>query len=155
MHRDQLAPLELEAWGGLLRTHAVLYQELERRLLKSQGMSISTYDVLLRLAWAGSEGLRMSELAKQVLKTSGGLTRIADRLERDGLIVRTRSAEDQRGYEARITPAGRKALRHANRQHLGDVRELFLDHVTREELGVLAGVWRRINAASADPSGAA
>jgi hypothetical protein len=46
---DRLSPLELEAWGGLLRTHAVLYQELERRLVKSQGMTISTYDVLLRL----------------------------------------------------------------------------------------------------------
>jgi len=148
MTLDRLSPLEIDAWGGLLRTHTVIYQELERRLLKRHGMPISTYDVLLRLAWAGSEGLRMSELAKQALMTSGGLTRLADRLERDGLITRTRSADDLRGYEARITPAGRKALRSANRQHLADVRELFLDHVTRERLEVLAEVWRRVKAAN-------
>jgi DNA-binding MarR family transcriptional regulator len=150
MSKNQLSALELESWGGLLRTHTVVWRELERRLVKSHGMSISTYDVLLRLAWAGSDGLRMSELAKQVLMTTGGLTRLADRLERDGLLVRSRSDDDLRGYVARITPAGRKALARANRQHLQDVRELFLDHVTQEELAVLAKVWRRVKAANAE-----
>jgi DNA-binding MarR family transcriptional regulator len=147
---DRLSPLELDAWGGLLRTHTVLYRELERRLVKSNDMAISTYDVLLRLAWAGRSGLRMSELATQLLMTTGGLTRLADRLERDGLITRTRTAHDLRGYEARITPAGRKALRSANQRHLADIRELFLDHVSREQLEALADVWRRLKTANAD-----
>jgi DNA-binding MarR family transcriptional regulator len=147
MPRDELSPLELDAWGGFLRSHALVYQELERRLLKSHGMSLSAYDVLLRLTWARPDGLRMSELAAHVLMTSGGVTRLADRLERDGLIERVRSTDDMRGYLARITPAGRKALRSANRQHLADVRELFLDHVTKEELELLARVWGRIKAA--------
>ena len=111
-------------------------------------MSLSTYDVLLRLARV-RDGLRMRDLANQVFMTTGGLTRLADRLERDGLITRTRSAEDLRGYEARITPAGRRALKRANRQHLDDVRELFLDHVTHEEREVLAGLWRRLSDADA------
>ncbi len=72
-------------------------------------MALSTYDVLLRLVRA-RDGLRMSELAKRVFMTTGGLTRMADRLERDGLITRSRSANDLRGYEARITPTGRKAF---------------------------------------------
>jgi DNA-binding MarR family transcriptional regulator len=76
----------------------------------------------------------MSEPAHHVLMISGGLTRLADRLEHDGLITHSRDAEDFRGYEARIIPVGRKALRHANRQHVEDVRELFLDHVTQEDL---------------------
>jgi DNA-binding MarR family transcriptional regulator len=130
--------------------HTVLYRELERRLVKSSGMPISTYDILLRLAWAGSSGLRMSELATQLLMTTGGLTRLVDRLEGDGLLTRTRTAHDLRGYEARITPAGRKALRSANQRHLADIRDLFLDHVTEEQLEVLAEVWRRVKAASAD-----
>jgi DNA-binding MarR family transcriptional regulator len=144
--RDALSPLEMEAWAGFLRMHTVLYRELDRRLTKGQQMPFSTYDVLLRLAWAGDAGLRMSKLAGQVFMTSGGLTRLVDRLERDGLITRIRSAEDLRGYEARITAAGRRALKRANRQHLDDVRELFLEHLTQDELEVLAAVWRRLKA---------
>jgi DNA-binding MarR family transcriptional regulator len=147
---DRLSLLELDAWGGLLTTHALLYRELERRLVKSDGMTMSTYGVLLRLAWAGSSGLRMSELATQQLLTTGGLTRLVDRLEGDGLISRTRTAHDLRGFEVRITPAGRKSLRRATQRHLADVRELFLDHVTEDQLEVLAEVWRRVKAANAD-----
>jgi DNA-binding MarR family transcriptional regulator len=150
MARDELSTLELQAWGGFLRTHAVLYNELERRLETSHGMTISTYDVLLRLSWAGAAGLRMNELADQVLKTSGGLTRLADRLEREGLITRTRSSDDRRGFEARITPKGRKALRRANRQHLRDVRELFLDHLTEDQLTTLASAWRDLRVVFAE-----
>jgi DNA-binding MarR family transcriptional regulator len=152
---DRLSRLELEAWGGFLRTHAVLYQELEQRLVKSQGMTISSYDALLRLSWAGKSGLRMSELANNVLKTSGGLTRLADRLERDGLITRTRSAEDLRGYHAQITPAGRAALRRANRQHVADVRELFLGRLGPAQLKALAATWQAIGALDFDSSDAA
>jgi DNA-binding MarR family transcriptional regulator len=147
---SRLSQVELDAWGGLLRTHFLLRRELERRLRKSHGLHLSSYGVLLRLEWAGRTGVRMSELAEQAMMTSGGLTRLADRLERDGLITRTRSAHDLRGFEARITAAGRKALRRANQQHLADVRELFLDHVTPEELAVLAGVWRRLKGAAFD-----
>jgi DNA-binding MarR family transcriptional regulator len=147
---SRLSPLELDAWAGLLRTHFLLRSELDRRLLKGHRLLVSSYGVLLRLAWAGRDGVRMSELAELAMMTSGGVTRLADRLERDGLITRTRSRDDLRGFEARITPAGQKALRRANRQHLADIRELFLEHVTQQELEVLARVWRRVQDANAE-----
>jgi DNA-binding MarR family transcriptional regulator len=144
---DRLSPLQMDAWGGFLRTHTVLHRELDQRLARGQQMSMSSYELLLRLAWAGEDGLRMSELAQRMLMTSGGLTRLADRLEREGLITRTRSREDLRGYVVRMTPAGREALKRANRQHLDDVRELFLDHLTEDELELLAGIWARLKLA--------
>jgi DNA-binding MarR family transcriptional regulator len=150
MALSRLSPLELDAWGGLLRTDFVLRRELERRLLEGHRLHFSSYGVLLRLAWARRNGVRMSELAEQAMMTSGGLTRLADRLERDGLITRTRSRDDRRGFEARITPAGHKALRRANQQHLADIRELFLNHVTQEELEMLARIWRRVTDANAE-----
>jgi DNA-binding MarR family transcriptional regulator len=143
----QLSPLQMDAWGGFLRAHTVLYRELDRRLVRSQQMPISTYEVLLRVAWAGKDGLRMSELAQRMFMTSGGLTRLADRLERDGLITRNRCPEDLRGYAVQLTPAGRKALKRANRQHLEDVRELFFDHLSEEEVELLAGIWARLKSA--------
>jgi DNA-binding MarR family transcriptional regulator len=63
----------------------------------------------------------MSELAEQAMLTSGGLTRLADRLERDGLIVRARCVDDLRGYQARITDQGRSTLRRANEHQIADV----------------------------------
>lgn len=147
MARSRLTSRELEAWGGLLRTHFLLRGELERRLLRSHGLHLSAYGVLLRLEWAGDAGVRMSELAEKAMLTTGGLTRLADRLERDGLLTRTRSDDDHRGYEARITEVGRRTLRAANKQHVADLRELFFDHVNPEELDVLATVWRRVRAA--------
>ena len=146
MARSRLTLRELDAWGGLLRTHFLLRRELERRLLKGYGLHLSSYGVLLRLEWAGDGGVRMSELAEQAMLTTGGLTRLADRLERDGLLTRTRSKDDHRGYEARITEAGRRLLRAANKQHVADLRELFLEHVSPEEQDVLAAVWQRVSA---------
>lgn len=150
MSDSRLSTLEMDAWGGLLRVHTTLYREIDRRLVKGHGLSMPSYDVLLRIAWAGQAGIRMSELARQVLMTTGGLTRLVDRLERDGLISRARSTEDLRGYEVRLTPTGRKVLNRANKQHIQDVRTLFLDHLTQEELEVLAAIWRRLKAASAE-----
>jgi DNA-binding MarR family transcriptional regulator len=147
---SQLSPLELDAWAGFLETYLLLRRELDRRLVKGHGLLTASYGVLLRLERAGSKGVRMSELAEHAFMSSGGLTRLADRLERDGLITRTRSRDDLRGFEARITPAGRQALRRANVQHVADVRELFLDHVTEDELEVLAGVWGRVREANAE-----
>ena len=63
---------------------------------------------------------------------------------------RDRCADDGRGLIARITPAGRKALKAANRQHIADVRELFLDHVSENEMRVLGRVWQRLMEASGE-----
>lgn len=150
MSEDKLAPMEMDAWSGFLRTHAMLYRELERRLVRGHRMQMSTYEFLLRLTWAGEAGVRMSELAQHLSMTSGGLTRLADRLENEGLITRARSEQDLRGYEARITPTGRRRLRQANQQHLQDVRELFLAHFTPGDLETLAGIWRRLREANDD-----
>jgi DNA-binding MarR family transcriptional regulator len=150
MDPDRLTPLEMDAWGGFLRMHTGIYRELDRRLIRGQQMPMSTYDVLLRLVRA-RDGLRMNELASQVFMTTGGVTRMADRLEREGLITRTRSADDLRGYEARITRAGRKAFKAANRQHLQDVRELFLEHLSERDLAALARIWSRLRSANAFP----
>lgn len=147
MAETHVSALEMAAWGGFLRTHTMLFREIDQRLVASNAMPMPHYDVLLRIAWAGEDGIRMSELARQVLMTTGGLTRLVDRLEREGLITRTRSKQDLRGYEVRLTPTGRKALARANKAHLKDVRELFLDHVTAEELKLLADIWERIKVA--------
>jgi DNA-binding MarR family transcriptional regulator len=141
-----LLPGELSAWGGFLRTHAQLTRVLDAELTETHGLPLSSYEVLLRLARAPEGHLRMSELAESVLLSPSGLTRLADRLERAGLIVRKECSTDQRGLLAVITDEGRRLLRQAARTHIAGVRERFLRHLTPEEQRSLGEIWKRLTA---------
>lgn len=140
---ERLSELEQAAWGGFLATHAALWKAMERRLAPI-GLSLTDYDVLLKLEEVGSDGLRMSDLASRLLMSSGGFTRLADRLERQGYVQRHRCETDGRGMRAVLTPAGRRVLRRARAAHLDDVRTLFLGPLSETELRRLASAWRRL-----------
>ncbi|MDP9794875.1 DNA-binding MarR family transcriptional regulator [Catenuloplanes nepalensis] len=143
MTDERLSDLEEAAWGGFLNTHTRLWRTLESRLAPT-GVTMAEYDVLAALEAAGDEGVRMSDLAARRLMSTGGFTRMADRLEKQGLIVRQRSAMDGRGLNAVITPAGRERLGRARRSHLEDVRALFLARLEPAELEQLHAIWKRL-----------
>jgi DNA-binding MarR family transcriptional regulator len=88
--------------------------------------------------------MRMCDLASSVILSRSGLTRLVDRLERDGLLTRETCASDARGAFAKLTPQGRERLAGARATHLAGVRTMFLDHFAPEELEALAGYWERV-----------
>jgi DNA-binding MarR family transcriptional regulator len=139
-----LAREELAAWGGFLRAHAALTGALDAELIEAHGMPLSSYEVLLFLARAPGGRLRMSELADSVLLSRSGLTRLADRLEKAGLIARQECPTDQRGLFAVITDSGRRAFDEAHRTHLEGVRQRFLARLSDEEQRRLAELWERL-----------
>ncbi len=143
MAAPRLTELEDEAWQGFLYTHDRLWRELEAHLARSN-VSMAEYSVLALLGRAGRDGMRMSELARRRLMSTGGFTRLADRLERRGLIERHRAAEDGRGFVAVLTAEGRTALREAWRQQHADLRRLFFDRLDERDLRDLARVWSRL-----------
>jgi DNA-binding MarR family transcriptional regulator len=135
---------ELGAWRGLLRVHAGMTKALDAELVREHGLPLSSYEVLLFLADAPDGRLRMSELAEGVLLSRSGLTRLVDRMERDGLLRRERCEDDARGYHALITDKGRELFGRARRTHLDGVRERFLSHLSTEELRTLARLWEKL-----------
>ena len=143
MADERLDDREQIAWGGFLLTHDRLWRLMEQGLA-DVGLSMNEYDVLVALEHAGSAGMRMSDLAERRLMTTGGLTRLADRLQRQALIQRRRSGADGRSLEAVITAQGRSLLRRARRKHLSDVRELFLAQLSNGEIDTLSDIWRRL-----------
>jgi DNA-binding MarR family transcriptional regulator len=145
-----LAALELDAWRGLLRTHARLVRELDREMMLSEGIGLTAYDVLLSLAQAPGRRLRMKQIAESMLLSRSGLTGIISDLERRGYVTRQTVSDDRRGIDAVLTTAGHAALRHAHRVHLAGVRERFLRHLTDEQLRHLADAWSSIDAGAAD-----
>lgn len=141
---ERFSPLEGGAWGGFLRAHGTLVRYLDDELRTTHGLTLSSYEVLLFLAWSPDRRMRMGELAGRVLITLSGVTRLIGRLEREGLVRRERSPEDGRGSYAALTEAGFLRLQEAHPTHLSGVRRLFLRHFTTEELQTLAGFWDRV-----------
>ncbi|MGO2110182.1 MAG: MarR family winged helix-turn-helix transcriptional regulator [Pseudoclavibacter sp.] len=140
MAPQRLTELEDEAWRGFLVTHERIWRELGANLAPL-GVSMAEYSVLGLLGEAGRDGLRLNELAEKRGMSGPGLSRLADRLERRGLIERSRAAGDGRSYELTLTAAGRSLLRAAWKQQYADIRRLFLDVLSDDQLGALAGAW--------------
>src|SRR5689334_4471368 len=120
---------EVHTWIRFLATHSAITRELEARLMGAHGLTLSDYDVLVQLARAPERKLRNIELAKAVVLTRSGVTRLVDGLERDGLVRRASCASDKRGSFVALTPEGARRLREAVSTHVEGVRELFLEQL--------------------------
>jgi DNA-binding MarR family transcriptional regulator len=142
--QQALTDAELRAWRGLLRAHACLAKRLDTALENAHGLPMTSYEVLHHLEDASSERMRMCDLAAQAQLSRSGLTRLVDRLEREGLLERCSCADDARGAFACLTDLGRQRLAEARGTHLAVVREHFLSRFSEEELDMLADTWERI-----------
>jgi DNA-binding MarR family transcriptional regulator len=140
----QLDARQLRAWRGMLRVHAAMTKALDAQLEAEHGLTLSSYEVLMYLNDAEGRRMRMSDLASTVILSRSGLTRLVDRLERDGLLERQTCASDARGCFASLTETGRRQLQAARATHLSAVRTLFLDHFGEAELDALGAAWERV-----------
>src|SRR5919199_5457200 len=115
--------------------------QMGRPIWPAHGRPLSSYEVLITLGAAPDQRLRMSELADSVLLSRSGMTRLVDRLERDGLLRRDQCADDGRGWFAVLSERGAELLAQARGTHLEGVRERFLRHFGEDELRRLAEGW--------------
>jgi len=122
----------VRTWIRFLATHSAITRELEARLMGAHGLTLSDYDVLVQLARAPERKLRNIELAKAVVLTRSGVTRLVDGLERDGLVARASCPSDKRGTFVALTPEGARRLREAAGTHVDGVRELFVERLGQE-----------------------
>jgi DNA-binding MarR family transcriptional regulator len=131
-------------WRSFLRAHARLTRCLETELVADQRLSLAAYDVLVQLEEAPGRRLRMTELADAVLLSRSGVTRLVDRLERAGLVVRERADGDGRGVVAVLTPAGLDRLREASGTHLAGIARHFVAVLEDAELTVFGETCERL-----------
>jgi DNA-binding MarR family transcriptional regulator len=131
---------QMAAWRAFLRAHARINRCLEAELIAAHGMSLASYDVLVQLAESPTRQLRMAELADAVLLSRSGVTRLVDRLEKAGLVLRERVVDDGSGVVATITAAGIDTLRTAARTHLPGVVRHFVEPLDAAELDRLGEV---------------
>jgi DNA-binding MarR family transcriptional regulator len=133
-----------EVWVRFLRAHAAITRELSARLEASHGLTLSDFDVLVQLFHAEGHRLRRIDLARQVLLTASGITRLLDGLERAGWVEKRRCASDQRVTYAVLTDAGLEKISAAREAHHRDTEELFGAKFTDDELETLDGLLRHL-----------
>jgi DNA-binding MarR family transcriptional regulator len=131
---------QLVAWRNFLQAHAVLVRRLEADLLAEHQLPLASYDVLVQLVEAPERRLRMTELAQRVLISRSGLTRLVDRLEREGLVRREACDDDARGLFAVLTEDGFQRLRRASPTHLRGVARYAMDRLDDAQVAALAEI---------------
>jgi len=127
--------LEEEALISLQRTADQLQWRISE-LLKPYGISPTQYNALRILRGAKGRGHSCSEIAKRMINRDPDITRLVDRLERRGLVQRTREEKDRRVVIARITPAGLELLKGLDRP-VEELNRKILGHLGNQRLKTL------------------
>jgi DNA-binding MarR family transcriptional regulator len=117
--RNQL----LERWSELESQHARVREALEQALQREHRLSLTEYEVLRRLADSSEGHRRIQELAEEIHLSQSALSRLVQRLEDDGYVVRKMCDFDRRGVFACVTEAGRKAQAEAQPTHVSVLSE--------------------------------
>ncbi len=133
------------AWRSFLKAHSMISRRLEAELMSEEDLPLASYDVLVQLTEAPDRRLRMTGLADAVLLSRSGLTRLVDRLTRDGLVTRQACEDDARGTYAVLTPAGLSRLREASKVHLRGVEEHMTGRLSDSELATLTCLLERLD----------
>ena len=134
------------AFASLLRAYAASTRLLSSQLTADHGLTISDYEVLLRLARAPDRRMRRVDLAEQVLLSPSGITRLLEGLERSGYVARGACDADRRVVYAVLTEEGLEKLREASRSHLAQIESYFTARFGDGELSDLAGLLDRLGA---------
>lgn len=138
------AELGQQAWRGLLRAHACLAKRLDAELERAHRLPMSSFEVLHHLARSPGGRMRMSDLAEHAQLSRSGLTRLVDRLEREGLLERCSCQYDARGAYACLTDDGRVRMQEARLTQLSVVNEHFISRFSEQELTEMTAMWERI-----------
>ncbi len=134
----------LTAWTRFLRAHAAITRELSSRLEARHGLTLSDYDVLVQLYHAPDRALRRIDIARAVLLTASGITRLLDGLERAGWVEKRACETDARVSYAVLTEAGVRKFEEAQVSHHADVEELFASNLEPAERASLAELLGRL-----------
>ncbi|MFI7025304.1 MarR family winged helix-turn-helix transcriptional regulator [Micromonospora sp. NPDC049900] len=133
----------ITAVGLLFEVHAGLSARFATQL-DEHGLSAVEFEVLTRLTRSPGNQLRMTDLAAQTSLSTSGVTRVVDRMERDGLITRRACPSDRRSSYAVVTPAGLRRLDESLPGHLRLIEDWFTGQLDPAALDALLDGLRQI-----------
>src|SRR5215208_3074820 len=135
---EQTVEPAVQAWTRLLRAYASTTRQLSAELQEQHGLTLNDYEALLVLSRAEDGRLKRVELARNLMLTPSGVTRLLQGLEDAGLVERASCASDLRVTYAQLTDAGREKLEAASGGHIASIRGLFEEHFAHDEIDSIA-----------------
>ncbi|MGL4238235.1 MarR family winged helix-turn-helix transcriptional regulator [Tabrizicola sp.] len=132
---------EQQAYLNLIRTAQVLSQ-MVTDLLDPHGLSGKQYNALRAIRRGGPGGLPVSRIGEQMTDPRADVTRLLDRLERDGLLARANDRQDRRVVRVALTERGEALLAELDEPMIA-LHKRQLGHMTADELRVLDGLLRK------------
>ena len=132
-----------EAWESLFRAQVAVMRRLSRDPAFRR-LGIKEYDVLFTLSACPGGGLRLNELNDHVLLAQSSLSRLVERLDKQGLVMRESAPEDGRGVVVRLTEAGRELQREIGRAHVREIARILDGALDSDELATLQSLTRRL-----------
>lgn len=134
----------VESWTTIVLTYTRVSRVLTAKVEQATGVPGPSFDVLVRLLRAGDQPLSLTKLSRTISFSSGGFTKLADRLEQAGLIERHPSPSDRRVINAVLTPAGRAQAEQGLAVFVAGLRELVVPRLGADGLLALAGYMEQL-----------
>lgn len=153
MKSNSLPDMHLEAWRRYYPSFWRILAAIEADLAAAGLPSLSWYDALYELYLAPGRHLRMSELARSALLSRSGLTRLVDKLEKEGLIHRRSCPSDGRVQHAELTEKGVEVLRKIWPVYRAGIARYFAAHLSEAEARQVADIFGRVRAGLEPPDG--
>jgi len=126
-HFSETEKTALRTWLKLLGTSNQIRKQLQARLQKTHGISLSRFDVLANLYRAPAGGMRLSHLSDQLMVSNGNVTQVMAPLVKDGFVLRQVSKQDARVATAQLTEKGSTRFEAMATDHARWVAELLKD----------------------------
>ena len=139
---DPLSKRRLKMWIRLLGVTRAAESHLREFLRVQHDTTLPRFDVMAAL-YRRREGVTMSELSRMLLVSDGNATTVVDRLENDGLVLRTPSETDRRTVFVALTPEGLRQFEGLATQHEAEVSQLFAN-LSEADLDVLTDILKRM-----------
>ena len=137
----------VRAWARLLKAQKLLLEGVQQALAEAGLPPLEWYDVLIELKTAPEQRLRLFDLGERMLLSRSNLTRLIDRLEKEGLVLRDNCAEDRRGLYAVLTSAGLALQKRMWPVYQQAIQQLFGQHFSAEEANTMANWLERLTGA--------
>jgi DNA-binding MarR family transcriptional regulator len=133
----QMDDERIRLMGLIVRTHRRLTESLGRELEQNVGIPLVFFDVLIHVGAAPDARLTMSRLSADVSLTTGGVTRLVDRMVEAGLVARSNCPDDRRSIHVVLTPEGRAMLQRAVAEHVDGIDRHLMAHLSERDRGAL------------------